>query len=66
MNNVTRLGDFYKVLTTTFLAKEAQMIGNFLGYFLKPHYYVSYSGYFLGNFWKNRLLFTPYGHTAYE
>ena len=30
---MTRLGDFLKFLATTFLAKEAQMIGNFLGYF---------------------------------
>ena len=37
--SVTRLGDFRKLLATNFLAKEAQMIGNFLGYFEKPHSY---------------------------
>ena len=29
--SMTRLGDFWKFLVTKFLAKEAQMIGNFLG-----------------------------------
>ena len=28
-DSVTRLGDFLKLLVTKFLAKEAQMIGNF-------------------------------------
>ena len=37
---MTRLGEFLKFLATKFLAKEAQMIGNFLGYFEKPHSYV--------------------------
>ena len=35
--SVTRLGDFLKFLSTKYLAKVAQMIGNFLGYFEKPH-----------------------------
>ena len=38
-SSVTRLGNFWKVLATKFIAKEAQMIYNFLGYFEKPHYY---------------------------
>ena len=36
-SNVTRLGDFLKFLETKFLPKETQTIGNFLGYFEKPH-----------------------------
>ena len=40
ITSVTRLGDFWKFFTTKFLAKEAQIIGNFLGYFEKPHSYV--------------------------
>ena len=32
-----QIGRFLKFLTTKFQAKEAQMIGNFLGYFEKPH-----------------------------
>ena len=52
-SSVARLDDFWKLSATKFLAKEAQMIGNFLGYFEKPHSYVkNYIGYFLGNFWK--------------
>ena len=31
--SVNRLDNFEKLLATTFLAKEAQMIGNFLGFF---------------------------------
>ena len=38
--SVTRLGDFWKFLVTKFLAKVAQIIGNFLGNFEKPHSYV--------------------------
>ena len=38
--SVTRLGDFWTFSATKFIAKEAQMIGNFLGYFKKLHYYV--------------------------
>ena len=38
--SVTRLGDFWKFLATKILAKEAQMIGNFLGYLEKPYSYV--------------------------
>ena len=64
---MTRLGDFLKFLATKFLAKEAQMIGNFLGYFEKPHSYVKTE---LATFWatfgKIGLLFTPTsGHTGH-
>ena len=64
--SVTRFGDFLKFLATKFLAKEAQMIGNFLGYFEKPHSYVKTA---LATFWatfgKNYLLLIPTsGHTA--
>ena len=38
--SVTRLGDFWKFLATKFLAKEAQMIGNSMGYFEKPYSYL--------------------------
>ena len=37
--SVTRLGDFWTFSATKFIAKEVKMIGNFLGYFKKPHYY---------------------------
>ena len=37
IDSVTRLGDFFKVLGTKISSKEAQTIGNFLGYFEKPH-----------------------------
>ena len=37
---VTRLANFLKILATKFLAKEAQMVGNFLGLFEKPLSYV--------------------------
>ena len=33
--SVTRLGDVWKLYATEYLAKEAQMIGNSLGYFEK-------------------------------
>ena len=33
--SVTRLGDFWKFLSTKFLAKEVQIICKFLGYFEK-------------------------------
>ena len=36
-NQCDQIGRFFKVLTTKFQAKEAQMIGNFLGYFEKLH-----------------------------
>ena len=52
--SVTRLGDFWKFLATKFLAKEAQMIGNFLGYFEKPH---SYAKTALATFGKNCAIF---------
>ena len=63
MVSVTRLGD---ILTTRFISKEAQMIGNLLGYFEKPHSFVITV---LGAFWatleKFVLLFTPtFGHTG--
>ena len=44
----------------SYLAKEAQMIGNFLGYFEKPHSYVKTA---LATFWatfgKNWATFSP-------
>ena len=43
-----QIGRVLKFLETTFLAKEAQMIGNFLGYFEKPHSYVKTA---LATFW---------------
>ena len=46
----TRLDDFWKFFAKKILAKEAQMIVNFLGYFEKPHSYVKTA---LGNVWKN-------------
>ena len=46
--SVTRLGDFWKFLATKFLAIEAQMIVNFLGYYGKPHAYVKTA---LASFW---------------
>ena len=48
--SVTRLGDFRKLLATNFLAKEAQMIGNFLGYFEKSHSYFK-TAFALATFW---------------
>ena len=49
---VTRLGDFCKFLATKFLAKVAQMIGNFLGNFEKPHSYVKTAVAIVwGNIW---------------
>jgi len=47
------LGDFRKFLATKFIAKEAQMIGNFLGNFEKPHSYVKtdYWLLFYSNIW---------------
>ena len=46
--SVTRLGDFLKFLATKFQVKEAQMIGNFFGYFEKPHSYLKTA---LATFW---------------
>ena len=37
MTSVTRLGDFEKVLGNKISSKKVQIIGNFLGYFEKPH-----------------------------
>ena len=45
---MTRLGDFWKFLATKFLAKEAQIICNFLGYFEIPHSHVKTA---LATFW---------------
>ena len=39
-DSVTRLGNFLKCLATKFLAKEAEMIGNFLGNFQQLNSYV--------------------------
>ena len=47
--SVTRLGKVLKFLAT-FLTEEAQMIGNFLGYFEKPYYYVETT---MATFWNN-------------
>ena len=65
-SSVTRLGDFLKFLATKFLAKEAQMIGNFFGLFEKPHPYVKTElATFCTTFGKIGLLFTPTsGHTG--
>ena len=47
-----KIGQFLKFFATKFLAKEAQMMANFLGNFEKPHSYEKNCiGYFLGNFW---------------
>ena len=64
--SVTRLGNFLKLLARKFLAKEAQMIVNFLDYFEKTHSWVKTA---LSTFWstfgKIGLLFTPTsGHTT--
>ena len=49
MTSVTRLGDLLIISETKKSAKVAQMIGNFLGYFEKPHSYVSIAAsYFWG------------------
>ena len=60
------IGRFLKFLTTKFQAKEAQMIGNFLGYFEKPHSYVKTAlATFLATFGKNWTTFSPTsGHTG--
>ena len=34
------MGDFSKLLATNFLTKVAQILGDFLGYFEKPHFKV--------------------------
>ena len=49
---MTRLEDFWKFLVTRFLAKEAQMIGNFLDYFENPHSYVITALSAYGQLWK--------------
>ena len=53
-SSVTRLGDFLKFLATKFLAREAQMIGIFLGNFEKLNSYVPKIcfGLFFGTFGK--------------
>ena len=45
---MTRLGNFLKLFATKFLAKEAQMIGNSMGFFEKPYSYVKTA---LATFW---------------
>ena len=37
-NQCDQIGRFLKLLATKFLSKEAQIIGNFLGYFEIPHF----------------------------
>ena len=61
-----QIGRVLKFLETTFLAKEAQMIGNFLGYFEKPHSYVKTAlATFLATLGKNWASFSPTsGHTG--
>ena len=65
-SSVSRFGDFWKVLATKFLAKVAKMIGNFLGYLEKTHYYVKLHWLLFGQLLeKIGLLFTPTsGHTG--
>ena len=63
---MTRLSNFLKFLATKFLAKEAQMIGRFLGYFemTLPHVKTALAT-FWATFGKIGLLFTPTsGHTG--
>ena len=43
-----QIGRFLKFLATKFQSKEAQIIGNLLGYFEKPHSYVKTA---LATFW---------------
>ena len=43
-----QIGQFFKVLGNKIASKRGQMIGNFLGYFEKPH---SYAKTALGTFW---------------
>ena len=68
VNSVTRLGDFWKFLETKFIVKEAQMIGNFMGYFQKPYSYLKTAlATFCATLGKplHWLLFTPtFGHTT--
>ena len=48
-----QFGQFLKLSAIKFLAKEAQMIGNFLGYFEKKSLVCKNCiGYFWGNYWK--------------
>ena len=50
---MTRLGFFERTAVTESLAKVAQLLGNFLGYYKTFIFQVkTYFGYFLGNFWK--------------
>ena len=52
--SVTRLGDFLKFLVTKFTTKVAQIISNFLVYFLKTSLLCkNCCGYFLGNLSKH-------------
>ena len=69
LSSVTGLVDFWKFLATKFLPKWAQMIGNFVGSFEKPTFYVKTA---LATFWATYVIkfgyfFTPtFGHTAFK
>ena len=53
-DSVTRFGDFGKFLATKFLAKEAQMIGNFFVKFEKLNSYVKTAlATFYSNIWSH-------------
>ena len=61
-----QIGQFFKVLGNKIASKRGQMIGNFLGYFEKPH---SYAKTALGTFGQllekiGLLLIPTSGHTA--
>ena len=50
--SVTRLGNFFKFLVTSFLSNVAQILGDFLGYFVKDHLFIKrIFGSFLGLVW---------------
>ena len=53
--SVTRFDNFWKLLVTKYLAKVAQIISNFKGYFEKPHSFVktnvATSWVTFGNIW---------------
>ena len=58
VNSVTRVGYFWKILATNFLAKVSQIFGDFLGYFGKYRFWSNNcDGYFLGHFAKKTWLF---------
>ena len=63
--SATRLGDFWNFFSTKFIAKEAQMIGNFLGYFQKTTLITTELAAFRAIFWGKNLLIAPVsGHTG--